>query len=436
MIKQVKRFINDNSLLSAESLIIVGLSGGADSVALLHILNRLGCHCRAFHCNFHLREEESVRDERFAVDFADSLGIPIEVAHFDTYSYAAAKKISIEMAARELRYEAFEAARARENAAAIAVAHHRDDSIETLLINLVRGSGLKGLTGIRPKNGFVIRPLLCVSKQEIMAYVKRQHLPFVIDSSNLENNFLRNKIRNQLIPLLETLNPGIRDTLTQTMEHLRRSQSIVNQAIVEALPTILEGNRISKAGLRKLPSPEAVLFELLSPYGFHPDVIKKIAANIDRQSGKVFYAPGYRLSSERSCFVISERADNLTASFSIGRDVSSITKPFDMSIEYQTAKSDFPIAKDRSTASFDSDKLHFPLTLRRWQPGDRFRPFGMKGFQKLSDYFNNQKFDRCDKESVWILCSGDDICWVVGHRIDDRFRITEKTKNCCILKVL
>jgi tRNA(Ile)-lysidine synthase len=439
MVRTVKRYIEKESLLNPGDKVVVGLSGGADSVVLLYLLHRLGYECVAAHCNFHLRGEESVRDEAFAKQLADSFKIPFYKQDFDTYAIAKERGISIEMAARDLRYEWFESLRKNHQAIAIAVAHHKDDSIETLILNLIRGTGIKGLTGIKPQTGFVVRPLLCVSKQEILQFAEKKELTFITDSSNLQDEFTRNKIRNQVLPLLETINPAVREAIVKTMNNLNEAAKIYNLEIENACKSVFnqEKGSIDIVRLKTFPSPESVLFELLKDYGFGKEVVREIHQAMNSQAGKVFYSAQYRLLRDRTEFLLlplDKQEEKKEYLINIGESFFEI--PFRMQIDYRENAKDFEIDRNKQTACLDFDKLQFPLTLRKWQIGDKFVPFGMNSFQKLSDFFNNHKFSKPEKEKTWLLVSGKEIVWVVNHRIDDRFKITKITKKTIILKFL
>ena len=436
--QKIRLFIKDNLMLSDYSSIVVGLSGGADSVALLHILHSLDYNCIAAHCNFHLRGEESDRDEQFASEFSASLGIPFHKIDFDTISYAQNNKISIEMAARDLRYQWFETLREKENANTIAVAHHKDDNIETLLLNLVRGTGLKGLTGIKPVNGKIIRPLLCLSKEEITEYISENKLDYVVDSSNKEDFFTRNKIRLQIIPLLRTINPSLSDSLTQTMENLIEAEKIYNHEINKAISECFdkEKSTINIPLLTSHPSPEAILYEILKDYGFGRDIVLNITESIHSQPGKEFFSEKYRLIKDRETFILSTiNKDVKQTSFLIDKTTTKLEEPVKIDFSSISSLPDISFSKEKNIAYFDEDKLSFPLTLRKWEKGDRFMPFGMKNTKKLSDYFSDRKFSLADKENTWVLCSGNAICWLVGERSDERFKVDYSTKKIWLAKL-
>ncbi|KAA6301866.1 MAG: tRNA(Ile)-lysidine synthase [Candidatus Ordinivivax streblomastigis] len=437
MIRKIRQYIEAQNLCLPETKIIVGLSGGADSVVLLYALQRLGYSCVAAHCDFHLRGEESFRDEQSACTFAASLQIPFLKTDFDTLGAAHQRAISIEMAARDLRYEWFEHIRQEQQADVIAVAHHRDDSIETMLLNLIRGTGIKGLGGIKPKNGRIIRPLLGVSKQEIMHFAQENALPFVTDSSNLQEDFTRNKIRLSLIPLLQSINPSIEESLVQTMAYLNEAGKIYDRHIQEAIPAVFdeESGRIHIPLLKTFPSPESILFELLKNYGFESERIGDIAHAIDSQSGKEFYSEHYRLVKDRDAFLLSVRTINHEpTTYLLSPTTREIQQPLKLRMRLEEITSDFQIKKENAVAYLDADILQFPFIVRKWKQGDKFVPFGMTHFKKLSDYFNDHKFSKPEKEDAWLLCSGNgDILWVIGHRTDNRYRITERTRRVCCL---
>ena len=438
MLQTVKRYIERNNLLKQGGKVVVGLSGGADSTVLLSVLCRLGYDCLAAHGNFHLRAEESGRDEKFSSEFAVSLRVPFFRRDFDTRTVAKESGVSIEMAARNLRYGWFEELRENENAVAIAVAHHRDDSVETLLLNLIRGTGIRGLTGIKPRNGQLIRPLLCVSKADILQYAQTEKLPFVDDSSNLLPEFTRNKIRLQVIPLLKTLNPSINEALLQTMYNLNEAARIYEAEIEEKKKTVYnkESGRIHIPLLKTFPSPETLLFELLKDFGFGKEVILDIHKAIDSQSGKTFYSGTHRLVKDRDAFLLTSHEDEKEKGkiyLIQSGETGVINLPFQMEI---TCTDEFTVQSREHIACLDKDKLRFPLLLRKWEPGDKFIPLGMKGFQKLSDFFTNRKISKPQKERIWALLSGEDIVWVVNYRIDDRFKIDLHTKNAYILRIL
>lgn len=436
MKEQIQQYIIQHQLLSGEKPVVVGISGGADSVALLHILVSLGYKCIAAHCNFNLRGDESFRDEQFTIDFTKRLQVPLCKISFETNKYAQENRLSVEMAARELRYRWFEELLNTYDADAVAVAHHRDDSVETLLINLTRGSGITGLTGIKPKNGNVVRPLLCVSREDIYAYIENNGLEYVTDSSNSSDIYTRNFIRLKVIPLLEEINPSVKASLARTANHLYDASLIYNHSIEEARKVITQNNRLSISALLSFPAPATILYEMLKPYGFSRTVCESIFTVLDKDSGKIFYSSTHRLLKDRSDLLIDVLSGEDNRAYLINLEDDNVDLPVELKPEIVVIKEDYQIEKDKKFAYFDFDKLSFPLVLRHWQEGDWFVPFGMKGKKKISDYFSDKKFSLFDKEKTWLLCSGQDVIWIVGERTDNRYRIEKTTKRVLKLKFI
>jgi len=422
---KIQKFISKNSLFNPYDKIIVAVSGGADSVALLHFLLSMNYDCVVAHCNFHLRGKESDRDEQFVANLAKKYGCKFLKTDFDTKKYAGEQKISIEMAARELRYRWFEEIRQAENASCIVVAHHQDDTAETILMNLARGTGINGLTGIKTQNRNVVRPFLCVSRKEIMTYIHRNKWQFVTDSTNNDTQFTRNFFRKKIIPAFKKINPSFSENLLQTAEHLNDVAIIYNEYIKDMKWRIIRqqnGNTlINIARLKDEKAIGSLLFEILKDYNFNSAQSADVLNTLDGISGKQFFSPTHRLVKEREYLVISPTVD-------MPAHADSQTQPA-LRIEMFKHTPDFKIDKSPNVACFDSDKIAQPLTLRHWQAGDAFYPFGMKGKKKLSDFFTDKKYTLQQKEQVWLLLSNNEIVWVMGERSDDRFKITAETKN-------
>ncbi len=414
MKSHVAQYIDHHRLFTAEDKVLVALSGGADSVALLRLLLHLGYTCEAAHCNFHLRGAESDRDEEFVRSLCREQEVPLHIVHFDTEKEAKERHISIEMAARELRYGWFEEVREKCGAAVIAVAHHRDDSVETFLLNLIRGTGINGLRGIQPRNGKIARPLLCLDRKEITDYLDSLGQSYVTDSTNLQDEYTRNKIRLNLLPMMQEINPAVKESILKTAEHLEDAASIYKRGIEEAKKRILTPEGIRIHTLLQETAPETVLFEILYPLGFNAAQVKDIYRALSGQPGKVFASTCWRVVKDRELLLIEP--------------LQEATKPNLTMKEYEYTP-DFVIPRDRNTACFDADKLRHSLSLRLWQQGDTFVPFGMKGRKKVSDYLTDRKFSLLRKERQWVLCCGDDIIWLVGERADNRFRVDEGTKK-------
>ena len=432
-ISKVKKYIQDNMLLADKARVIIGVSGGADSMALLDILHHLGYECIVAHCNFHLRGQESYRDEYFVEKVATKYKFEYVSANFDTKKYIEEESISLEMAARELRYAWFEKIRKEYKAEKIAVAHHQDDSVETVLINLIRGTGIRGLSGIPPINGKVIRPLLCIFREDILQYLKVRHIGFVEDSTNKEDIYTRNKIRLNVIPLLKTINPSVVQAIQKTSENLYHTENIFNAYVEKAKRKVFANNKIDINALLKQKEPKTILFEILFPYGFNAPTVDNIYDSINSQSGKIFYSEGHQLIKDREVFILEPINDQPDAIYTLFEHETNIEEPCKMTFESFRKTSSFQLEQDPATIYLDKDRLIYPLIIRKWKHGDKFIPFGMKGHKKVSDYFTDRKFSLVDKSNTWLLCSGDDIVWIIGERIDDRFKITNTTIE--ILKI-
>lgn len=421
-IRKVSQFIEEKHLLGFGDKVLVALSGGADSVALLRVLLRLGYACEAAHCNFHLRGEESVRDERFVRALAERLGVPLHVIHFDTNAYAASHNVSVEMAARELRYDWFAKLRQECGAKVVAVAHHRDDSVETFLLNLVRGTGINGLQGIRPVNGDVVRPLLCVSRAEILDYLSLLGQDYVTDSTNLQDEFVRNKLRLNVIPMLETINPSVSDTIAETARRLSDVAQVYQEAIQAAKQRVMpDGETIDIPALCREPGAQNLLFELLYPLGFNAAQVNDVFRALHGESGRIFYSREWVLLIDRNRL--------------IRRPSGEVELQPELCLERMEVNPPFSVPHNNKEAYVDAEKVQGELTLRKWQSGDKFIPFGMKGFKSVRNYLRDKKFSRFEKERQWVVCDGDRIVWLVNERLDNRFRVTSETRFVINLKL-
>ena len=424
MWSKVGRYIDNYKLLDSNELYIVALSGGADSVALLLLLHEHGFRVHAAHCNFRLRGAESDRDEAFCESLCEERHIPFHRAHFDTHEYAQLHKVSIEMAARELRYRWFEQLRRDIDAAGICVAHHRDDSVETVLLNLIRGTGLRGLTGIQPRNGYILRPLLCLSREDIEQYLHERNQPYVTDSTNLEADVQRNKVRLQLMPLLKTLNPSVCESIQQTASHLTEAQAVLD-AVNEEFKSrnILELSMLSKYG-----SSEYVVFEWLKNYGFNGTQAQQI---LTAETGRVFSSfMGYDLLRDRDRLIVESSLKPLKPLRIPEEGTYVMEDGTRITLKETIVGSDFLPSKEPHRATLDADKVAFPLTVRRVEPGDSMQPFGMRGRKLLSDLMTDLKMTLFEKRRQLVVVDAEGIVvWLVGLRTDNRCRVDHHTHN-------
>ena len=451
MLEEFQAYINRYNLIAEGDKVILALSGGIDSMVLADLLLKVKVDFVAAHCNFHLRGEESDGDEKFVRDYAERNGIQCFVKHFETEKYAAEQGVSIEMAARDLRYAWFEELRQHLGYDIIAVAHHADDQAETFFINLLRGAGLNGLKGMKPQNGVVIRPLLWASREQIRKYAAENHIVWREDHTNAESVYLRNKIRNQLLPTFDELHPEARQGLYKSLEHLSAENELYRALLKEKLAQIVEldgdvqrlpFSKLVKAKVPEPAIPEAtrrvegptysfqLLFEWLRQYGFNTDQCHFIYDAIRTGVGNQYCSATHRLVIGRDELQLSEIKEKKDDEIQIGIGEEEILSPFHLCFSKLERTADFIIDKSSEVAQLDADKIQFPLILRHWRHGDRFHPLGMKGSKLLSDFFVDLKFTEYQKQSVWLLVSADgDILWVVGCRLDDRFKITDDTKT-------
>ena len=431
MWNKVAAFIKQNQLLSADKTHLVALSGGADSVALLLVLRRLGYTVEAVHCNFHLRGDESDRDEQFVRALCEKLSVAIHLIHFDTKTYAEQHQVSIEMAARELRYHYFEQLRQDIGAEEVCVAHHQDDAVETLLMNLIRGTGIHGLTGIRPRNGHVVRPLLCVTRSEITAYLDAVGQSYVTDSTNLVPDVVRNKLRLQVLSLLEEINPAASANIARTARRMAEVERLFDQSVKTTLAEHFKDGAIAIADILNYPSPECLLHELLAPYAFTPAQVEQVFANLSAPSGRLFQSPTHEIAIDRDRLILDQRHQPLP----VLRIPEPGTYRYTDTQTFRIEVSDHvQISKSPDCATLDADKIHFPLTVRPIQTGDRFHPFGMKSSRLISDYLTDRKCSILEKRRQLVVTDADGrIVWLVGERTDHRFCIEAATRRVLLL---
>lgn len=433
MEKAFKNLIkSDFSFLITQKLLLA-VSGGIDSVVLAHLCSVAKLNFSIAHCNFNLRGEESDADENFVVDLGDALDVEVFTENFDTTAYANDEKISIQMAARDLRYNWFDQLSTALKFDYILTAHQANDNLETFLINLVRGTGLEGLTGIKVENDKIIRPLLNFSRKEIEYYAQEKKISWREDSSNHSTKYLRNKIRHDVIPVLEEINPQVLESFGQTQSYLLESLNLIEDytglLFSQIVTKDVYGYRLKIEVLEKIPNSKAVLYQLLKTFGFSQwnDVHDLLQA----QPGKMVLSATHRLIKDREFLILTEipsEVGNRTFTIAEGEEIVMLP-PGKFSIHAVDKIGDTP----HNCIYVVREKLEFPLSLRKWMEGDYFYPFGMKGKKKLSDYFKDKKLSLPEKENTWLLCSGRKIVWVVNHRADSRFAITDPAQE--ILKI-
>lgn len=450
--QKVSKYIHRHYLLKHDGRYIMALSGGADSVALLCILDALGINISAAHCNFHLRGEESNRDEQFCVDLCQKMGIPLSRIHFDTQEYAQLHKVSIEMAARDLRYRYFAQLAKDLEADGICVAHHRDDNVETLLLNLLRGSGIDGLAGIAPQNGNILRPLLCISRQDILQYLKEKGQDYVTDSTNLEDDALRNKIRHHVIPLLQTLNPAASDNIALSAKYVRQACEMLSamwgsqqhqEGTEEEENPQTDTLYINKVEVMQAASPEFMLHHQIGSYGFHGDCIDSIIEAMEAQDGgvgKVWKSNDHMLAIDRDSLLVTSlhhlEACQQESSFRIPEEGNYHIGNLQLRIKQYEKAADFQPSKSARRITLDAEKVNFPLIYRRTETGDRFQPFGMKGSKLVSDYLTDRKRSYLQKLEQHVITHRDgDIIWLVGERTSEKTKITEQTQTILEIEI-
>jgi len=433
MVEQFLKYIHDEKLFHSSQRILLAVSGGADSMLMLHLFTNAGFSVAVAHCNFGLRGSESDGDEQFVSEYCDKHNLAFYVKHFDTQDYALEKGISIEMAARDLRYSWFDGLLSKHNQDLLATAHHQDDVIETFLINLSRGSGVKGLSGIQPKSGKIIRPMLFTNRTEILEYCTRLKIDFRTDSSNVDTIYKRNLIRQQILPLLEQVNPAFRRNALKTIGNLHETGQLFQQRMSEIKTWVYseddQGVMIHIDKLFTLNPLRTILFELIREFGFQAEQVDDIIDSLTKESGRKFFSDEYRLIKDREYLLISPFRSKPDQVFYIEEDRHKINFPIHLSFGNLERTSDFRFSTHANVIDLDLDKVVFPLILRHWQEGEYFQPLGMTGMKKLSDFFVDEKYSIPDKENAWILASGNQVVWIVGKRLDDRFKITPGSKR-------
>ncbi|MDF2431302.1 MAG: tRNA(Ile)-lysidine synthase [Mucilaginibacter sp.] len=438
-VKLFTDFIEHNNLFGRSANVLAAVSGGMDSVIMVHLLKTAGFNFGIAHCNFQLRRDESLNDQEFCSQLANQLGVPFYTINFDTLNYVSDKKVSTQMAARELRYQWFEQIRQQAGYDVVALAHHQNDAIETILLNLTRGTGIAGLHGILPKNGSLVRPMLFLNRDEIQSLIADNQLPYVEDSSNASVKYARNKIRHEVIPKLKELNPGLEQTFNNNLEHFRALETLLQQRVGEVKKELFiqseDKIHISLAGIKGLEPKRLLLFNLLQEFGFNETTIDDLISALNKHAGRVFETPLYSLLLDRDKLILTKKSDHVLQPLLISQDEHEIRYGrYKLNILHD----DSPlIVKNNPLAlSADAGLLVYPLTLRPWQQGDYFYPLGMKTAKKLSDYFISQKVPLNEKKEIPLLVNGNgDIIWVGGYRSDNRYKVNDNTKKVTIFEL-
>lgn len=434
MFSKFQNHIVTNFPFLQKANLLVAVSGGLDSMVLLYLLSKINSNLSVAHCNFQLRGAESDADEDFLRNFCTENKISDFFQKFDTEQFAKDEKLSIQLAARKLRYEWFNEIIETKNFDFVATAHHLDDQVETFIINFSRGTGIEGLTGIPSQNDKIIRPLLIFSREEIENFAHENAIPWREDSSNASDKYLRNKIRHQIVPIFKELNPNFLHSFEKTLQNLQQSHSLVDDAsrIVyrKVVQDVDNQKIINLSELLQLSNYQAYLYQWLSPFGFSAwnDIYDLVKAS----SGKQIFSEHFRLLKDRETLIVEPIIEKQVEEYWISSDQKEIIFP--IHLQFSSVES---LSQSHSNVIFlDRDTLKFPLLLRKWQKGDYFYPFGMKGKKKLSKFFKDEKFSLIEKENQWILCSDNQIVWLVGKRMDDRFKLTQNTQTTLKIELI
>jgi tRNA(Ile)-lysidine synthase len=438
MLRRFLDYSEREKLFGKGSKVLLAVSGGIDSMVMAWLFREAGIEHSIAHCNFSLRGAESDGDEEFVADWARTNNIPFFSKRFDTLTYAGTHKISVQMAARELRYGWFRTLVRSGGFDAVAVAHNLNDNVETFLLNLVRGTGLSGLTGMSPRTGDIIRPLLFTTREEITSFATAQGIGYREDSSNAEIKYTRNRIRHRVITELEKVNPGVLSAVTDTMKHLSSASAIIEVYISQLGSRIFRSSgdttEADISSFTSLSPLEPHIFELFRPYGLSPKQTGEVMTLLNAGTGKSVYTSTHRLLNNRGRIIITPRKEEVREEYRFSSiDEMRISGLFsDLRI---TEPTDEALPATHLTASLDLELVSFPVTVRHWKPGDRFMPLGMKQMKKISDFLIDLKVPVTKKEQVLLLISGTEVMWVMGYRIDDRYRVTPRTERILVLTV-
>lgn len=429
-------FINEKQLFGPSDRVLLAVSGGLDSMVMTELFHRIKQPFAIAHVNFGLRADESNDDALFVQNKANFYGVPFHLTRFDTTSVAREQGISIQMAARDLRYDWFEQLLGQYGYARLATAHHQNDVLETLLLNLVHGTGLAGLHGISIRQNAIVRPLWFATRAELETYAREQGLEWREDSSNADDKYARNRLRHHVVPELTMLNPSLLQTLPTTIERLRAAETLVRQELDRSWREVaqINGDRklLPTAQLKVLLEPIFRLTEWLKPFGFVTDQVMQMWRALEHQPGQVFMSTTHRIIHDRTGLLLEPLTTSLAYELLLNdwpSEPVDVAGQFSLTFKLLDKPVDFQPPKDSMTACFDADRLPFPLTIRPWRQGDRFQPLGLNGHKLVSDLLNDQKVSLPDRERTAVLLAGDQLAWVIGRRIDHRFRVTEETKR-------
>jgi len=433
-----QRFILEHQLFEPSQKVLLAVSGGLDSTVMAHLFHQAGFTFAIAHCNFGLREKDSDDDEEFVRNLAAQYRVPFYSKKFDTVTISKQHRTGIQETARKLRYEWFSKLLKAEKYDYLATAHHQDDHIETFFINLLRGCGISGLHGILNKRHHIIRPLLFASRKDLEKYTEEHQIQHREDSSNIQTKYTRNKIRRRLIPVLEKIQPRLNVVMVKNMEHFHEAEKIYQariQQVIFKITKLLPDNTLSIdiEKLQALEAPKTFLFEILAPFGFKKEIIPDILKSLTATSGKLFFSDHFTLIKDRTQLLLHEKQTPSDNFYYIDKDVTEIFTPIHLKLEQKPYDNQFIIPTEKHTACFDYDKIIFPLIIRKPKKGDAFIPLGMKGRKKLSDFFIDNKFSRIEKGKTWLLCSGDDIIWIINHRPSNTHKITKDTQKVLVI---
>ena len=439
LLKQFKEYIQQNNLFSPKDKLLLAVSGGVDSVVLCELCHQAGFDFGIAHCNFQLRGDDSDRDENFVRELAVKYNTPLYVVRFDTKKEAKQRKLSTQETARELRYKWFEETRKAEGYNYILTAHHADDNVETVLMNFFRGTGIRGIGGIEPKHNHIIRPLLFARRIELEKFLQENELSFVSDITNQSEDYSRNYFRIKLIPLLEKIYPEVNENILDNIGRFREVELLYKQAIEQHKKKLLvpQGNEIHipVLKLKKSEPVHTIVYEIIKDYGFTSQQVNEVIALLDSESSKYICSSTHRIIKNRKWMIIAPLQTEQTDHIIIEEGIRNLEFGIGhLSIE-SFPNSQFPIPDSPFIALLDADEIHYPLMLRKWKQGDYFYPLGMKKKKKLARFFIDQKLSKTEKEKIWVIEMDKKILWVLGQRIDDRFKMTDKTKSVLQLAI-